>query len=107
MFIVCLLYTSYDTTYSIDCKDENGNPVSGSPVVVEKGDMVALAHETLDSGANVFVAGTVFISDFEVKAEQDNIWDLPYLNKTIVENILDEVTVELETVSYTHLCSKI
>ena len=58
---------------------------------------MALAHETLDSGANVFVAGTVFISDFEVKAEQDNIWDLPYLNKTIVENILDEVTVELET----------
>ena len=56
---------------------------------------MALAHETLDSGANVFVAGTVFISDFEVKAEQDNIWDLPYLNKTIVENILDEVTVEL------------
>lgn len=91
------LITGYDTTYSIDCKDENGNPVSGSPVVVEKGDMVALAHETLDSGANVFVAGTVFISDFEVKAEQDNIWDLPYLNKTIVENILDEVTVELET----------
>lgn len=91
------LITGYDTTYSIDCKDENGNPVLGSPVVVEKGDMVALAHETLDSGANVFVAGTVFISDFEVKAEQDNIWDLPYLNKTIVENILDEVTVELET----------
>ena len=60
----------------------------GSPTVVEKGNMVALAHETLESGANVFVAGTVFISDFEVKAEQDNIWDLPYLNKTIVENIL-------------------
>ena len=91
------LIRGYDTTYSIDCKDENGNPVSGSPTVVEKGNMVALAHETLESGANVFVAGTVFISDFEVKAEQDNIWDLPYLNKTIVENILDEVTVELET----------
>ena len=91
------LIRGYDTTYSIDCKDENGNPVSGSPTVVEKGNMVALAHETLESGANVFVSGTVFISDFEVKAEQDNIWDLPYLNKTIVENILDEVTVELET----------
>lgn len=91
------LIQGYDTTYSIDCKDDDGNTVSGSPTVVEKGNMVALAHETLQSGANVFVAGTVFISDFEVKAEQDNIWDLPYLNKTIVENILDEVTVELET----------
>ena len=63
-------------TYLIDCKDDAGNRVTGSPTYVEKGNMVALAHETLGSGANVFVAGTVFISDFEVKAELDNIWDL-------------------------------
>lgn len=91
------LISGYDTTYSIDCKDENGNTVSGSPTVVEKGNMVTLAHEKLSGGADVFVSGTVFISDFEVKAEQDNNWDLPYLNKTIVDNILDQVTVELET----------
>ena len=89
------LVSGYDTTYSIDCKDENGKAVTGSPVYVEKGNVVTLAHETLDSGANIFVAGTVFISDFEVKAELDNIWDLPYLNRTIAENILDEVTVQL------------
>ena len=70
------LVSGYDTTYSIDCKDDAGNRVTGSPTYVEKGNMVALAHETLGSGANVFVAGTVFISDFEVKAELDNIWDL-------------------------------
>lgn len=90
------LVTGFDTTYSIDSKDENGN-YGDSSVVVEKGNVVALAHETLDSGANIFVSGTVFISDFEVKAELDNNWDLPYLNRTIAENILDEVTVELET----------
>lgn len=89
------LVSGYDTTYSIDCKDDAGNRVTGSPTYVEKGNMVALAHETLGSGANVFVAGNVFISDFEVKAELDNIWDLPYLNRTIAENILDEVKVEL------------
>lgn len=89
------LVTGFDTTYSIDCKDEEGNKVSGSPTYVEKGNVVALAHETLESGANIFVAGTVFISDFEVEAELDNIWDVPYLNRTIVENILDEVKVEL------------
>jgi hypothetical protein len=93
------LVNGYDTTYSIDCKDENGKSVSGNPVYVEQGNVVALAHETLDSGANIFVAGTVFISDFEVKAEMDNIWDLPYLNRTIAENILDEVTVELPATS--------
>ncbi len=93
------LVRGFDTTYSIDCKDENGNSVSGSPVYVEPGNVTALAHETLDSGANVFVAGTVFISDFEVKAELDNIWDLPYLNRTIAENILDEVKVSFPVTS--------
>ncbi len=88
------LIRGYDTTYSIDSKDEDGGRGDNS-VVVEKGNVVVLAHETLESGADVFVAGTVFISDFEVKAELDNIWDLPYLNRTIAENILDDVTVEL------------
>lgn len=91
------LVRGYDTTYSIDCKDAEGKSVSGSPTMVEKGNVVSLAHETLDSGANIFVAGSVFISDFEVKAELDNNWDLPYLNRTIAENILDEVTVKLDT----------
>lgn len=89
------LVSGYDTTYSIDCKDASGKTVSGSPVYVNKGEVVTLAHETLESGADIFVAGTVFISDFEVKAELDNIWDLPYLNRTIAENILDDIRVEL------------
>lgn len=91
------LVKGYDTTYSIDTKDDAGNRVSGSPTVVEKGNVVALGHETLESGASVFVSGTVFISDFEVKAEMDNQFDLQYLNYTIVNNILDKVTVELPT----------
>lgn len=90
------LINGFETTYSIDTKDDNGSKISGSPVVVEKGNVVALGHETLSSGANVFVAGTVFVSDFEVKAEMDNQFDLQYLNYTIINNILDEVTVELE-----------
>lgn len=42
------------------------------------------------------VAG-ISLSRLKLAMEYDNIWDLPYTNKTIVENILDEVTVELET----------
>ncbi len=91
------LVTGFDTTYSIDTKDDAGNKVSGSSVVVEKGNVVALGHEALESGANVFVSGTVFISDFEVKAEMDNQFDLQYLNYTIINNILDKVTVEIPT----------
>lgn len=91
------LIKGFDTTYSIDTKDDAGNRVSGSPVVVEKGNVVALGHETLESDANVFVSGTVFISDFEIKAEMDNQFDLQYLNYTIINNILDKVTVEIPT----------
>ena len=43
------LVSGYDTTYSIDCKDDAGNRVTGSPTYVEKGNMVALAHETLEA----------------------------------------------------------
>ncbi len=93
------LVTGFDTTYSIDCKDEKGLTVpkvdGKSPVYVEKGNVVALGHEKLDSGANVFVAGTVMVSDFEVKAEMDNQFDQQYINYNIVSNILDEVTVVL------------
>lgn len=89
------LIKGHDTTYSINTKDDDGKPAD-SAVVVEKGNTVMLAHEELSSGANIFVAGTVFISDFEVKAELDNIWDLPYLNRTIVENILNDVAVKVE-----------
>lgn len=88
------LISGYDTTYSVDSKNDDGSYGDNS-TVVEKGDVVMLAHETLDSGANLFVAGTVFLSDFEVKAEMDNQFDLQYLNYTIIQNILDEVTVEL------------
>ena len=88
------LVKGYDTTYSIDSKGEGGSKGDNS-TVVEKGNVVTLAHETLGSGADIFVSGTVFISDFEVKAELDNNWDLPYLNRTIAENILDKVKVEL------------
>lgn len=90
------LVSGYDTTYSIDSKNDDGS-YGDSSTVVEKGDVVMLAHETLDSGANLFVSGTVFLSDFEVKAEMDNQFDLQYLNYTIIQNILDEVTVELAT----------
>ena len=92
------LVTGFDTTYSIDSKNADGSR-GDSSTYVQKGNVVAMAHETLDSGANIFVSGTVFVSDFEVKAELDNIWDVPYLNRTIAENILDEVTVKLPATS--------
>ena len=88
------LVKGHSTTYSIDSKKDDGS-YGDSSVVVPEGEVVALGVETLASGANVFVGGSVFISDFEVEAELDNIWDVPYLNRTIALNILDDVKVEV------------
>ena len=75
------LVKGFETTYSID-SDNDG--LGG----VAKGEAVFLAVEETGFGGNVFAAGGVFVSDFEVKAEMDNNWDLPYANRTIYENII-------------------
>lgn len=80
------LIKGHPTTYSIDSKSFDGNYTP-----VAKGETIMLAREKLDSGTNLFIASTVFMSDFEVKVELDNIWDLPYINKTVIVNILDSV----------------
>ena len=75
------LVKGFDSTYSIDSdKDGKGG--------VAKGEAYFLAAEDTPYGGTIFAAGGVFLSDFEVKAELDNIWDLPYANRTIYENIL-------------------
>lgn len=75
-------------TYQYNGKDTTLN------AVVDMGDVVFLAAESVGQGT-VFAAGGVFLSDFEVKAELDNIWDLPYANRTIFENILTAVRAEV------------
>lgn len=84
------LVKGHDTTYSLDTKQYDSNYKA-----IEKGNAVMLAREELPGGSNVFIAGTVFMSDFEVKVEIDNNWDLPYSNKTIITNILDYVKKEM------------
>ena len=66
-------------------------------VPVPMGEAIALIHEELPSGANVFVSGAVFMSDFEIRAEVDSIWDLPLANRTIMENIIRSVRVQVPT----------
>lgn len=83
------LVAGFDTTYSID-SDNDG--LGG----IDKGEAVFLAVEETAAGGHIFAAGGVFVSDFEVKAELDNIWDLPYANRTIYENILGITRTEAE-----------
>lgn len=95
----------FDTTFSVD-SDRDGKGATNESFttsdgkytynkVVGNGDVVFLASQDTVYGGTIFAAGGVFLSDFEVKAELDNIWDLPYANRTIAETILDEISVEL------------
>ena len=84
------LVKGFETTYSFD---SNKNTTG---VAIPKGEVVALAVEKLSGGGNVFVGGTVFMSDFEVQATLDNYGDLQYSNYNIVMNILNDVKKELK-----------
>lgn len=84
----------HETTYSIDSKSLDNNYVE-----IQKGNAILLARESLTGGGNVFVSSTVFMSDFEVKAEQDNMWDLPYINKNVIVNIMNTVKKQMDITS--------
>ncbi|MBO4618117.1 MAG: CehA/McbA family metallohydrolase [Lachnospiraceae bacterium] len=99
------LVMGFDTTYSVDCKDDKGNKLTDSEGNANikndnMGDVTFLAHQSTKAGGDIFVSGGVFLSDFEVKAELDNNDSLPYANATIVENILtdNEVSLPVSTI---------
>lgn len=80
------LVKGHPTTYTIDSdKDDKGGIARDSGE-----DVIFLACQDTAAGGTIFVASTVFISDFEVKnTSGDSAWDsLPYANRTIYENIL-------------------
>lgn len=79
------LVKGYDTTRSID-SNKNVTGVSLPP-----GSVYALAVENLAGGGKMFIGGTVFISDFEVKAQLDNSAQLQNSNYNITLNILNSI----------------
>lgn len=77
-----------------------GSTASGSynadTAVVQKGEVVTLATEAVGAG-RVYVAGTVFISDFEISNSADvDYGDASYANKTIITNILSGLLTDPE-----------
>jgi hypothetical protein len=83
------LVKGHDTTESID---SNRN-LTG--VALPQGSVYALAVEQLNGGGKMFIGGTVYISDFEVKAQLDNSTQLQNSNYNIVTNILDSIKREM------------
>ena len=89
----------HDTTYSINSKAPSQGhdkpvlsysaPYDENTAVVKKGDVVSLAAENVGKG-HVVAAGTVFVSNFEVSAEDQ----VSYANGIIAKNMLDAVKRE-------------
>ena len=73
-----VLVTGHESTYGNDADK------SGDNTPVEKGNVVGLAVETLESGAQVFVSGATFFSDFEIDG-------YVYSNFDITKNLLLEL----------------
>lgn len=79
------LVKGHDTTESIDSN------INLPGVALPQGSVYALAAEELSGGGKMFIGGTVYISDFEVKASIDNSTQLQNSNYNIVMNILDSI----------------
>lgn len=73
-----ILVKGHQTTYGNDADKQGDN------VAVNKGDVAALAVETLSSGAKVFISGATFFSNFEMDG-------LDYSNYQITEKLLREL----------------
>lgn len=82
------LVKGYNSTYS---KDSNAN-VTG--VSLPKGSVYALAQEQLPGGGQMYIGGTIFMSDFELEATLDNYSQSQNSNYSIVSDILNTIKKE-------------
>ena len=73
-----VLVRGHETTYGNDADAQKDN------VTIEKGNVVGLAVETLNSGSKVFISGATFFSNFEMDG-------LDYSNYQITEKMLKEL----------------
>ena len=87
------------TTYGFDSDNDGlggtyvaaANKTIPADTGIGKGNVVALAAETLPGGGKLFVGGTVFYSNFEIKTQLDNATQLQNSNYNITMNILDSI----------------
>lgn len=93
------LVKGWPSTYGFDSDNDGlgGSYVSAANKTIPddtgigKGNVVALATETLPGGGKLLVGGTVFYSNFEVKAQLDNYGQLQNSNYNILLNILGSI----------------
>jgi hypothetical protein len=87
------LVNGHSTTKSINSKKTTGEVIAKDAEVIPAGSVCVMATETVGSG-RIFVAGTVFMSDFELPDNTVSPTD-PYMNYNIMLNILKGVETEI------------
>jgi len=95
------LIKGHATTYSINSKvvaGEYESSVAKNGTVIPAGQVCALATEDVGSG-RVFVAGTVFMSNFEIPVNASTSTDTKFINYTIIRNILDSIKTVIPVTS--------
>ena len=86
-----VVVSGFASTYTKDCKQFDDYYVE-----VPKGNVVFAAREGLDSGSEILVTGTVFLSNFEVKTDLDYGGQEFYANRNILLNYLSNNRKELK-----------
>lgn len=86
---------AFDTSYSSDDDHDGTTGISGVAVPQYDGKYLVAASETVshDNGtaSTVIVAGSAFMSNFEIQATLDNYGTPEYSNYTILQNVLSAV----------------
>lgn len=87
------------TTYGFDSDNDGlggsfvaaANKTIPADTGIGKGNVAALAVEKLPGGGRLFVGGTVFYSNYEIKTQLDNASQLQNSNYNVTMNILDSI----------------
>jgi hypothetical protein len=86
---------AFDTSYSADDDKDGTTGIAGIAVPKYDGKYMAAASEmiTYENGVSsmVIVAGSAFMSNFEIQVEMDNYSTPAYSNYTILENIIKSI----------------
>lgn len=80
-------------TFSVDTKTDTGYAINSDELkyVQQPGDVIEVAVQDTKAGGHIFVAGGVFMSDFDMETDEHDMM----FNATLMANILEGCGVEL------------
>lgn len=80
-------------TFSVDTKTDTGYAINSDEIeyVQEAGNVTEVVVQDTKAGGHIFLAGSVFMSDFDMETDEHDMM----LNATLMQNILEGTGVQL------------